>query len=209
MYSFGSLARRSLLAIATLAAVGLASPSASATPIFFEFTGTGSGNLDANSFFDVFFEVQIAGDTDDINFDFGPDVPQIAGLSGTISLTGIGLGTFADSLYVFNNQSNEAVGFGSSSQFDLIDLFAPGVGLDTYGLDTSFGPISSVNLFFGQFLQVDTSLGSLTFDTVREATFQATLGVIPEPASILVLASGAVCLGLAGLRARHARRLPN
>ena len=173
-----------------LLAFGLSTITAQANPTLFSFTGVGSGDLDGTAFTDAVFEVLIWGDTDDVE-PFprisGPDptTPCILDLSGTIEISCVKVvSSFVDPLYVFVNQDNEAVGFGNWTEFDLIDLFVVGVGLDTYDLTTSFGPITDTDPFFGQFVSVELNIGYLTFNSISEATFTA--AVIPAPSAILL-----------------------
>jgi len=164
---------------------------AQATPITFSFTGVGSGNLDTTVFTDAAFEVLISADTDDVSYDiYGPDTPAIEDLSGTIDISGVGIGTFVNPLYVFDNQKNSAVGFGNLTEYDLIDLFVIGVGLDTYDLTTPFGPITDLDPFFWQFVDVNLSIGVLTFTSMSYATFTA----IPEPTTVLLVGLGGLAL---------------
>jgi len=164
---------------------------AQATPITFSFTGAGSGNLDTTVFTDVAFEVLISADTDDVSYDiYGPDIPIIEDLSGTIDISGVGIGTFVEPLYVFDNQTTNAVGFGNRTEYDLIDLPVISVGLDTYDLTTYFGPITDQDPFFGQFVNVKLSIGALTFTSMSYATFTA----VPEPGTVLLVALGGLVI---------------
>jgi hypothetical protein len=178
-----------LLIIAVICIVAV--NPAQATPITFSFTGVGSGNLDTTVFTDAAFEVLISADTDDVSYDiYGPDIPIIEDLSGTIDISGIGIGTFVNPLYVFDNQTTATVGFGNSIQYDLVDLCVVGVGLDTYDLTTPFGPITDLDPFFGQFNNVKLSIGSLTFTSMSYGTFTA----IPEPGTVLLVAVGGLVI---------------
>jgi len=175
-----------LLIIAVICIV--AGNPAQATPITFSFTGVGSGNLDTTVFTDAAFEVLISVDTDDVIF--RTDTYGIEDLSGTIDISGVGIGTFVEPLYVFDCQSCVAVGFGNRTKYDLIDLFVIGVGLDTYDLTSYFGPISDQDPFFGQFVNVELSIGALTFTSMSYATFTA----IPEPGTVLLVAVGGLVI---------------
>ena len=175
-----------LLIIAVICIV--AGNPAQATPITFSFTGVGSGNLETTVFTDSLFEVLISADTDDVIF--RTDTYGIEDLSGTIDISGIGIGTFVEPLYVFDCQSCVAVGFGNRTQYDLIDLFVIGVGLDTYDLTSYFGPITDQDPFFGQFVDVELSIGALTFTSMSYATFTA----IPEPGTVLLVAVGGLVI---------------
>jgi len=182
-----SLAILLIIAVICIVAVN----PAQATPITFSFTGVGSGNLDTTVFTDAAFEVLISADTDDVSYDiYGPDIPIIEDLSGTIDISGIGIGTFVNPLYVFDNQTTATVGFGNSIQYDLVDLCVVGVGLDTYDLTTPFGPITDLDPFFGQFNNVKLSIGSLTFTSMSYGTFTA----IPEPGTVLLVAVGGLVI---------------
>lgn len=167
---------RVLIAVTMLSYGPLAIP-VQAIPITFTFSGTGSGNLDATVFNAATFEVLISADTDDVNTTtFGLNTPAITGLSGTIILDGVGTGSFTEPLYVFSNRTVQAVGFGNHAQFDLIDVFEMGVGINTYDLTTSFGPIFEASPVFYQFVDVGLDVGNLTFSDMCDITFTATTG---------------------------------
>jgi hypothetical protein len=176
-----------LLIIAVICIV--AGNPAQATPITFSFTGVGSGNLETTVFTDAAFEVLISADTDDMYISPQGN-PCIDAPSGTIDISGVGIGTFVEPLYVFDNQTTNAVGFGNRTEYDLIDLCVIGVGLDTYDLTTPFGPITDLDPFFGQFVNVELSIGALTFTSMSSATFTA----IPEPGTVLLVAIGGLVI---------------
>ena len=114
---------RSLALVATLGCAAVAQ----AAPITYLFTGLASGTfLSPNStagavgFTDQALTVTITTDTANIDGTrFGANTPATNALvSGAISVATLGNGTFNDPLYVFNNQSFEAVGFGDATHFD-------------------------------------------------------------------------------------------
>lgn len=174
---------------------GFWSLTAQAALINFSFTGAGSGNLDTTVFTNAPFQVLISADTDNVQY-YKPDVLIITNLNGTINISTIGIGSFVKQLYVFNNQINEGVGFGNFSDDDLISLHVVGVGLDTYNLKSSFGPIFDEDPSFSQFHNVALDIGNITFSSMSDATFTAT--VVPLPGAVWLFASG--LFGLAGLR---------
>ena len=142
--------------------------------------------------------------TDTSNIDgtrFGAGTPATNALvSGSISVAGLGSGSFDNGLYVFNNQAFETVGFGNVANSDLINIYSPGMGLTTYGLTTAFGPIMGTPPnFVAQFQNVGVSFGTLTLSQLNEASFQAS--AVPEPESWALMG-----LGLALVAARASKR---
>jgi hypothetical protein len=184
---------------------GLSTITAQAMPTTFSFTGVGSGSLGTTVFTDAAFEVLISADTADVSYAiFGPDIPAIDGLNGSINISGIGISNFVEQLYVFNNQTTQTVGFGRIPQYlDVIGLYAEGVGLDTYDLTTSFAPIT-VTGWWSLFLwgsPCPLGSGVLTFEQTADSYCTFTANVIPAPGAILL---GGIGVGLVGwLRRRR------
>jgi hypothetical protein len=173
--------------------------AAQAAPITFSFTGYGSGELDVRGFSNLPFQVIVTADTNDVQTPAG-GIFELQSQDGSIEIAGIGLARFTDPVYVFTNQSAEVIGFGSFSSFDLIDLLVTGVGLDTYDLTTSFGPIFDERPLFSQFENVSTDLGPLTFTDMFFVTFEA--AAVPEPSAALCFLLGSALVGrtIRGLR---------
>ncbi len=183
-----STLRICLLVALPILFLGYWSVVAEAFPIKYTFTGTSAfGDINGVAFDDVYFKVSISGDTINVDTTTDPTTPTITNLSGTITIQGPGLnvvGRFIDPIKVFVNHTDQAVGFGDATlDLDLIDLFVPGVGLNTYNLNAIQGPITAgeftfgSTLFFNQFGGVALDIGLLTFDDIGEVTFEA----VPKP----------------------------
>ncbi len=199
-----------ILIALTALSFGYWTTAAEASPITYQFSSTAAWGtvVDAlgnpTEFNNASFLISIAGDTNNVIIDSAG--PIISNLIGNISLFGGDLasslsGTFTDALYVYVDPIQEGVAFGDippnplDSPFDLLALYIPGVGLDTYDLKSSFGPITAGVDFPGTglvFDQFSTNFGTINFtgENIDNATFQA----VPEPGIMLLL-----CSGLAGI----------
>jgi hypothetical protein len=177
-----------------------------AAPITFTFSASNvSGTLGIHQLDNQTLVVTATADTADVQVDacgFANVVIYQANcfdgsLTGLFTLGGFS-GSFDDLLYVFNNQSNETVGFGTNGS-DNLDLQTTGTGLSTYGLASSFGPITGGVSYF-DLGNLGTSLGQLMLrpTSFTQLGFQAVGGgsvvVVPEPDGLPIFGLGLLAL---------------
>jgi hypothetical protein len=178
-------------AIAAFLAMALTAAPSTADPINYYFRGTGIGSFAGGAAFtNADFVINLSADTNDIE-EFQPGLFDVVG-PAVIDVDGVGSATFLVNTRVFDNHSVPALGFSLArpASLDLLDLFDGAFA--SYSLDTSFGPIVETDPFSSQFVNISTSLGSLTFTSVAVVSFQAVL--IPEPLAIIPALSGAAAL---------------
>ena len=185
---------------------GLAAGLASATPITFMISTTGSGSFNGTAFGDNTLTITYATDT--LNILAQPTGPSSADPSGTITvaISGVGIGTLNHSSFFFDDHATGVLGItDESSALDLLD--ESDAAFSTYTMKINLGPISNaIAGGTGVFTNEQTSNGLLTFTTnSSNASFQAVLATsVPEPDSLSLMLAGAVSLA-AGLFRRRKR----
>jgi len=216
-----------------LALVGFAAQQANASPITYEFSGTGSGAIGGTSFTDALVVFTGTADTANvISLSPGLGVTFYAvGLDGlTVNIAGIGTATITDPSKVLDipqpvidpdgdipplpgvmllrgdNPLDLESGTGMAAVF--------GNALAGYDLKTSIGPITDLggvgfpeNCAPGPDPCIGTSLGLLSFTSNivldNGGTFTATLQPVPVPEPATLLLMGS---GLAAAFVRRSRR---
>jgi hypothetical protein len=164
--------------------------AASAGPITFTETQSGIGSLGGTSFNNALVTIVLTSDTSTITgsgifYDIGP---------ATVTVAGVGTATFTDTMEVFSNQGNHAAGIEDAqpAMGDVLDVF--NTAFDTYALNTAIGQLSgkpegspgqSFPTSLGAFILTSSGNGD------HPATFTAaTVGSVPEPATLGLLTAG-------------------
>jgi hypothetical protein len=179
---------------------------ANANPVKYTFSATdASGTLGGQSFSNVDLKFTIGADTDNITqIPAGPDTVfgYPTDLDGSFHISGLGMGSITPALFIFNNQTTQAVGFGAAGLFsDILDIVNRSDGLGSYRLGYPFGPITSSSPRFGAYQPIGTSRGDLILTGIGSGTFEAS---VPEPSALGLLGVGLLMIGV--LRYRQTRR---
>ena len=148
--------------------------------------GNGSGSLGGADFVGADFVISMVGDTDTFG---GGDIDPLE--SASVSIAGLGTTIFnidtrlgISGLIIYFSRSPGGLDLFDFRLAAAVDLTAP------------FAPVAGTGIFaLGQFVDVDTTLGLLTFVSSSDVIFQAGgVEAVPTPTTILLFG-----LGLAGL----------
>ena len=87
---------------------------ATAMPITFFFTGTGSGQLNGIAFSSRPFTFELHADTSQLQTDPLHPLTTFFDVSGFVDIGGVGTDTIAPGLRIFNNRENQIAGLGTT-----------------------------------------------------------------------------------------------
>lgn len=195
--------RRFLSLGLVVAALAMMPSLASASLITYTYSGTATGSLDVTGFGPAAFVITALADTANI----GPwccGNAQDTHSSASIDLTGFGVFDFTLPTHTWISEGC-CMGFGRDLGLNLLTLIhVPGLTDVGYGLDTATGPFSDpIAGAPGQFVDIPTTGGLLTFSSVSDVTFEAsTAPEVPEPATLLLFGTGLAVVARRGLRRR-------
>ena len=179
-----------------------------ADSITYSLSTTASGSLGGSSFTNAVVTVTLTGDTANVTAAPPPNTSVLFNPgSATVSVSGVGTGTFTDSIVIVNSfdGSPGVLFFDNTSQTGVVGQI--GSIFSTYDLGGPFGPLSgtggvaSGSSITPTFL---TTAGHLTWDigqALGTSTFSAV--VAPEPATLTLL--GSALMGIMGMTFRRRR----
>ena len=174
---------------------------ASAGPITYTEQFVGSGSLNGVSFTNAQVTITAPGDTSTVVNLGGGLFDNIVGTT-TLNVSGFGPATFTDTIAVFDNHADSRAGFADTMSVDIMNT--ANAAFASYDLTTSIGPLSgspafNPNTFF------PTTLGNFNVNSVSgDSTFTASTGdVVPEPATLTLLLTGALGMVAYGWRRRR------
>jgi hypothetical protein len=164
--------------------------AANANLIVYTEQGTVSGSLGGVGFTNATMTLVLTGDTLNVT-NPSSGLFQNAG-PATVAISGIGSGTFLDSIIVFDFQPNQAAGFEDIAKpSDILDTFlAPPLG--SYDLTTAIGPVPGTAAF-NPGTSFATSTGALILTAASNPTFSAAVAA-PETSSLGLVGIGLACV---------------
>ncbi len=173
-----------------------AASAAVAGPITYTMNATATGTFAGTVFTNAAITVTSVADTVNVFIASGtpPEVNyEVIASSSSISVAGFRTATFTDPMYWYDPNGAGDIIFGDATRGDGIlgftELFA---GLESYNLQSSFGPVSSPFDFetsvFKDFQNIPTGDGSISL-VASDDTFTA-VAAAPEPRTFLVTGLG-------------------
>lgn len=172
--------------------------AATASPITYIFTGTGSGTVNGNSFNGT-FTITDTADTTGVTSGGGEyrNAP-----SNSVFTSGGLTGTLTTPLVIENTAAPGFMGF-SESVTPFNDESVTNSVFETYALSTAL-PLSSggLSVATGTLGTFPTTSGVLVFNSITALSFQATTGA-PEPVAVVLV--GPALLGFGLLMRRRCR----
>jgi len=186
----------------------LVGSAAFASPITYTMTATASGTLAGTTFTNAAITVTSIADTSGVFVTGGtsPDLEyEIIAAGSSIDIAGFAPATFTDQTFWEDPNGAGDIVFGDvAAGHGILGFTQLFVGLETYDLKSSFGPVSSpfdfVTSVFNGFQNIPTSDGSLSLVAMND-TFTADANV-PEPRLLMIAGLG--LMGLIAIR-RHLR----
>jgi len=174
---------RSPPVVALAAVLACAGPTV-AQPVLYSFNGVANGSLGGQPFFNAPFSFEATADIAQIT-------QQLPGVFAVPSNLDVTIGGFNRAMCLFDdrivaNQNFARVGIGDVGQ-NLAVLFVDNPAIQSYGLNTSIGPLTGPAIISNSAL-FPTTAGALNLSAVFNVNFTAT--VVPEPSSLLLAATG-------------------
>ena len=165
----------SVLPVVVLLACSLIPLTAVAEPITFTESFNATGTVNGNPF-DANVMFSLTTDTTLITGSGGLFLTP-AGVA-SVTIQGVGSGTFTDPFDVFDNQSVSVAGFTDVNIEDIVDL--SNSAFATYDLKSAIGPLNSTFFFVDTGQGLGSTLGTIVLDsTSGTPTFAATTGGVP------------------------------
>lgn len=150
--------------------------------------GIANGGLGGQTFQEAAFTITATGETSQIQLPLAHtyQLPVVA----SVTVEGIGSGTFTNPIVVTSNQPKSIAGFGDLV-VDRSILFVKNDLFRFYNLQDSIGPLTGITPHNAGD-QFPTTSGIFLLSNVLFASFEATL--IPEPASLSLIGIAAVAI---------------
>jgi hypothetical protein len=175
------------------------------TLLTYTFTGTAAGTIGSATFSGATVTVTATADSSAVTLASGTYDQTLAGGATSFTIGGLTSGTFSDTTYFFDNNTNGVAGFGDDAGIpccDTIQMHDSSIGstvFATYNLQTPLGPIGpqATDPSTSDWLNLNTSVGSFTITSYTNFTFQVTsAAAVPEPSTFLLLGASLAALTL-------------